>query len=262
MMKRAALVIVILALSVVSMAQVQPKWISNLPSARSNTFEYIRAHGRGKDYSDAKKDALQDLRRKILESHGDATEVVEINEETFYKTMEGQQYKLQKREVCEWTSNSSREIWYLYQVQRNANITPRFDEFNDCYPSRFRFWHPIIPGLGEIKKGYNGTGVLFITLQAASLGGAGYCYLKEQEQYKIMKSPEVGLSDYLKAKENYEMWNQNRNIMFGVAAGVYAVNLIVAYALPEKQARYLSFYPEIIPANGDLAVGATITYQF
>ena len=111
-------------------------------------------------------------------------------------------------------------------------LPQRFDEFNDCYPSRFRFWHPIIPGLGQIKKGYNGTGVLFITLQAASLGCAGYFYLKEQEQYKIMHSSEVGLNDYFKAKENYEMWQQYCNISLGAAAGVYVVNLIVAYALP------------------------------
>ena len=262
MIKKTSLIIVFLFLTLLTTAQVQPKWIGNLPNPRNKTFVYIRAHGRGNDYADAKKNTLQDLRRKILELHGDATEVVEINEETFYKTSEGQQYKLQKREVCEWTTNSSKELWYLYQVQSNANIEPRFDEFNDCYPSRFRFWHALVPGLGQIKKGYNGTGILFITLQAASIGGVGYCYIKEQEQFNAMNEIEIGLHDYLKAKENYDIWNQNRNIMIGVAAGVYVVNLIVAYALPEKQPRYLSYYPEIKQTNGELAVCTTITYQF
>ena len=77
-----------------------------------------------------------------------------------------------------------------------------------------------------------------------------------------MDKPEVSYQDYIAAEKSYEQWNTARHISFITAVVIYSLNLVDAYLTPVKPTKSLSFAPNVINVHGEMAIGATLLFNF
>lgn len=120
----------------------------------------------------------------------------------------------------------------------------------------------ILPGLGQFYKNRNGRGTLIVIGETLTLAAGGLSLYNELTQKNIMDKPEVSYQDYIAAEKSYEQWNTARHISFITAAVIYALNLADAYFTPAKPQKNLTFAPNVLNTNGELAVGATLSIRF
>lgn len=251
----------------------RPKWTydRHLPKPTYNSY-FLMQSAEGDDETDARNKAIGRVYQKI------AAKIRQpINSQEIQKAASGEQFTVISQDysipveiVCEYVEipkyGNRRKVYFLCQVADagyynlgHYNIRCR-DHYQDWSALG---WSALYPGIGHFYKRRPFWGIVFVTTETAALGSSVYCYIKEQEQWNIMHQTEVGLEDYLQAKANYEKWNQYKTLSLIGAAAIYGINLITAYVVPTKQLQWLSFHPSIVPANnGEMAFGATLTYQF
>lgn len=120
----------------------------------------------------------------------------------------------------------------------------------------------IFPGWGQFYKNRNGRGTLIVIGETLTLAAGGLSLYNEIKQKNNMDKPEVSYQDYIAAEKSYEQWNTARHISFITAAVIYALNLADAYFTPAKPQKNLTFAPNVLNTNGELAVGATLSIRF
>ena len=120
----------------------------------------------------------------------------------------------------------------------------------------------ILPGWGQFYKNRNGRGTLIVVGETLTLAAGGLSLYNELTQKNIMDNPEVSYQDYIAAEKSYEQWNTARHISFITAAVIYSLNLVDAYLTPAKSQNNIVFTPNVMNANGELAVGATLSINF
>ena len=120
----------------------------------------------------------------------------------------------------------------------------------------------ILPGWGQFYKGRNSRGTWIVIGETLTLATGGISLYNEMTQKKIMDKPEVSYQEYLAAEQKYNKCHIVRNITFISAAVIYGLNLIDAYKTPANPSKSYALCPDVINANGELAVGATIYFNF
>lgn len=120
----------------------------------------------------------------------------------------------------------------------------------------------ILPGWGQFYKDRNGRGTLIVIGETLTLAAGGLSLYNELTQKNIMDKPEVSYQDYIAAEKSYEQWNTARHVFFITAAVIYALNLADAYFTPAKPQKNLTLAPSVMNANGELAVGATLSIRY
>lgn len=119
-----------------------------------------------------------------------------------------------------------------------------------------------VPGWGQFYKGRNARGTLIVIGETLTLAAGGLSLYNELNQKSIMDKPEVSYQDYIAAEKSYEQWNTARHISFITAAVIYSLNLVDAYLTPAKSQNNIVFTPNVMNANGEMAVGATMSIRF
>ena len=119
-----------------------------------------------------------------------------------------------------------------------------------------------VPGWGQFYKDRNVRGSLIVIGETLTLAAGGLSLYNELNQKSIMDKPEVSYQDYIAAEKSYEQWNTARHISFITAAVIYSLNLVDAYLTPAKSQNNIVFTPNVMNANGELAVGATLSINF
>lgn len=120
----------------------------------------------------------------------------------------------------------------------------------------------ILPGWGQFYKNRNGRGTLIVIGETLTLAAGGLSLFNELTQKNIMDKPEVSYQDYIAAEKSYEQWNTARHVSFITAAVIYGLNVVDAYMTPAKPQKSLTFAPNVMNANGEMAVGATLSINF
>lgn len=276
MKKKFVLMFMAVLMALVGMAQEEherPKWTydRHLPNPTYNSY-FLMQSAEGYNETDARNKAIGRVYQKI------AAKIRQpINSQEIQKAASGEQFTVISQDysipveiVCEYVETprygDRRKVYFLCQVANAGynNLSHYNIRCRDHYQDWSALgWSALYPGIGHFYKRRPFGGIIFVTTETAALGSSVYCYIKEQEQWKIMRQTEVGLEDYLQAKADYEKWNQYKTLSLIGAAAIYGINLITAYVVPTKQLQWLSFYPSIVPTNnGEMAYGATLTFQF
>lgn len=262
MKKQFIFIFILVLMSLASIAQDKPDWIYNKPTPRVNntTISYVVAHGKGLNYEEAKKAALQDLNRQIHALVGEGIEVNTINGETYYKTMDGQQTKIQKKQIREWFDKVSSEMWYLYQVQNNATIDPVFEKFDD---SNFKWFQAFVPGMGQFSKGQTTKGVCFLASEVVCIGGA--VVAQSMRRSYINKMNNTNNASQIKFyADRANTYRTVRNIGVGAAAAVYVWNVLDAFVSKSNHNR-LSAYGnnvQLTPLVSDEYAALSLSINF
>lgn len=113
----------------------------------------------------------------------------------------------------------------------------------------------ILPGLGQLDKGYYGHGLANMVGEAALVGGTVYFY-KSANEYRKQMAP--GIQE---TADNYNSSRQKYFIFLGASAALYAFNLFQAVLL-EPKSRSFSFVPSTIPIRGSICPGIELAFSF
>lgn len=176
--------------------------------------------------------------------------------------------------------------WWVYMTKGSKRITiktskypPLSYEFSQPIQSKVTYvmtiadpntrdnksalWRSaVLPGWGQFYKDRNGRGTLIVIGETLTLAAGGLSLYNELNQKSIMDKPEVSYQDYIAAEKSYEQWNTARHISFITAAVIYSLNLVDAYLTPAKSQNNIVFTPNVMNANGEMAVGATMSIRF
>lgn len=138
-MKRKILFALIILFALQCTAQQLPSWVNNKPTPTNDTYLYVVESGIGQTELEARNLAIAEVFRTTamrIEQRFDSEEIsraLQRGEE--YSTI-STTYAIPINKVCEYPEkqNNGFKVYVLCQVARTGEISPVFDDFNDCYP--------------------------------------------------------------------------------------------------------------------------------
>lgn len=261
-------------MALTTFAQEKPGWVYNKPKPANNSYLYVVESATGSTEIQARNQAFARVLQSTAMRLGQPINSDDINRAVQSGkdfNVISSQYNIPINKVCEYTEkqSGSYRVYILCQVARAGNTIVDFDyEFNGCHDTKgysngsALLKSALLPGLGQMGKRRYGEGILALLSEAVLAGGAYYTYSLAQNQIDIMKSPNTTYSDYMAAKDQYNLMKKANNICLGAAAAIYALNLYRAYAATPKYKKSYAFVPTIIPTDNCLAYGVSLTYQF
>lgn len=274
MKTRAILAFLLAQLAFSGMAQKLPDWIVNKPRPTNNTYLYVVESATGQNEMQARNRAIAEVFRSTAMRIGQPFDSEEINRAlqrgTEYYVISSQ-YNIPINKVCEYTDNKTSpcRVYVLCQVAKAGNIIVDFDySFNGCHDvKQYRNGSALVksmflPGLGQMSKRRYGEGVFALLSEVVLAGGTYVSYYYAQNQLEIMKNPNTGFDDFMKAKEMYNYMQLANKVCLGTAAAVYVFNLYRAYAATPKYKKSYALVPTIMSADNCMAYGVSLTYQF
>lgn len=226
--------------------RIKPKWITQeLPESKSGTYIFIRAHGEGSTLAAAKQVAFVDMSQKLETERGLTINTsVEISEKmtqnsTFtdseYKqeitldvSEKGRKLKIICREIDDYWifKNNKYHVDILYTVSDKNNYGSSYE---DDIKITTRYGAAgllsIIPGIGQLYKGSHKKGTAILIGEIAAAGSIILCENTRASYIKKMKEQPKYAAEYNSLADT---WETGRNISIGVAAALYAYNLIDA----------------------------------
>ena len=268
MNKQYVITFVIALMSLTIVAQERPNWIDRPPRAKNSTYVYDVEKALGNTEREARNQAFAQELQKVAFRIGVAFNAREINDAVQNgKSFEviSRDFNIPVNKVCEYTERigNGYRVYILCQAAKVGNITVQYDEFTKCYDKNYALLKSVlVPGWGQYSKGRYGAGTMIILGEVASLGAGAATYFMAQDKLKIMHDSNVSYSDFKAAKESYDNLMTMNTICWGAAAGVYVFNVVHAGLAKPKHNSAYAFRPNVFNANGELAVGATLSYQF
>ena len=268
MNKKIVITIGIVMLTLTITAQERPSWVDHPPKASNSTYVYDVERAYGNTEREARNQAFAQELQKVAFRIGVVFDAKEINR----AVQDGESFEVISRDfnipvnkVCEFTERIGigYRVYILCQAAKAGNITVQYNEFTRCYDKRYALLKSaIVPGWGQYSKGRYGAGTLIILGEVASLGAGAATYFMAQDRLKTMHDSNVSYSDFKAAKESYDNLMTINTVCWGAAAGIYVFNLIHAGLVKPKSNPAYAFRPNVFNANGELAIGTTITFQF
>lgn len=268
MNRRIAFTIAAVMLAMTMAAQERPSWVDRPPKASNSTYVYDVERAYGNTEREARNQAFAQELQKVAFRIGVVFDVKEINKAVQTdKSFEviSRDFNIPVNKVCEFTERvgSGYRVYILCQAAKSGNIRVQYDEFTKCYDRHYALLKSaVLPGWGQFSKRRYGAGTMIVVGEVASLGAGVATYVMAQEKLKTMHDANVSYSDFKAAKESYDNLMTMNTVCWGVAAGVYVFNLIHAGLVKPKSTPAYAFRPNVFNANGEMAVGATLTYQF
>ncbi len=226
--------------------RIKPKWITQeLPESKSGTYIFIRAHGEGSTLAAAKQVAFVDMSQKLETERGLTINTsVEISEKmtqnsTFtdseYKqeitldvSEKGRKLKIICREIDDYWifKNNKYHVDILYTVSDKNNYgSSNEDDIKITTRYGAAGLLSIIPGIGQMYKGSHKKGTAILIGEIAAAGSIILCENTRASYIKKMKEQPKYAAEYNSLADT---WETGRNISIGVAAALYAYNLIDA----------------------------------
>ena len=120
----------------------------------------------------------------------------------------------------------------------------------------------IIPGLGQMGKGYVGEGVATMLGEIALIGGGIGCYVAAQNQLDIFNNHTLSNDARLEARNNYNTLRTSSYIIWGAAGALYIFNFIRAYTLEPKPELAFTWTPSLITTPNTVVPTVGLTYRF
>ena len=129
--------------------------------------------------------------------------------------------------------------------------------------SGFNVAHYVIPGLGQMKAGKTGEGIITLGGEVLLVAGGVATNFMAKNQLEIMKSDNVSVADFQKAKTNYKVERTVNIACYSSAALLYVVHLCRSISLGSKyKSGNLTFAPAVMNTGNEMAFGMNINLTF
>lgn len=272
------------ALPLLSYAQ-KPKWVGNTPTEGNSTYKFVEVVSAGASISTARTNALSVLAQDeqlnhVVEANVETGILTKVDQETtngemnehiedqmnINVSLKGRNYRLQAVKVDEYVAGKQYgevELHTLFMVA--VCDKPKFDR---TYLTTSYGAAPvamsIIPGFGQWYKGSKVKGASIFLSEAVAAAGIIVCDNQRASYIKKSKEQPKFAKEYGAKADN---WENGRNICIGVAAGIWAYNIVDAIvakgarrvAVRRTDGNSLSMSPFVMPRSG---AGVSFAYRF
>ncbi len=255
----------------VCQAQRVPSWMNELPKADNETYVYVRESGEGSTLNDALNQAMARVFQSTANRMGQPFDSQKINSAlqsgTNYEVL-SQQYNIPINKVDQYDTrlkDGTYRVFVLCQVARAGNVQPIWGEMkrggeSNAWTSLLK--STVIPGLGQMGKGYYGEGIMTLLGELALVGGGVGCYYLAQDQLQKMNSSSISYADYTAARSNYNTFRTTSYIVWGTAGALYVYNLIRAATMQPKRSQTVYLEPSLIAVPASVNPSISLTFNF
>ncbi len=252
-------------------AQRVPSWMNELPKPGNNTYMYVRESGEGTTINDALNQAMARVFQSTANRLGQPFDSQKINsalqDGTSYEVL-SQQYNIPINKVDQYESrlkDGTYRVFVLCQVAVAGNVQPVWEALERQGESgnwTALLKSAVIPGLGQMGKGYYGEGIVTLLGELALIGGGVGCYYLAQDQLQTMNSSNITFDQYTAARNSYNTYRTTSYIAWGAAGALYVYNLVRAVTMQPKRSQVLAFEPSLIATPSSLAPSLSLTLNF
>ena len=255
----------------------KPSWLSEVPVASNNTFEYKVIVIHASNSSEARALVPREITHYVETTQKvQITSVSKISSETHHGNVsgetsfnmmalvEGDPVNVVVKIIDEYyeTDGKLPAYYFLCAVGNTKAKTVVFDkvQITDKYGTKGLWRSAICPGWGQMYKGSKGKGIAILGAEALAVGGmVAFEGMRSSYVTKMHQQPQFAQRYAAKATNCKNI----RNGIAAAAAAIYVYNLIDAVAAPG--ARWLkttgngfAFYPSVM----DDGMGLTVAYSF
>lgn len=255
----------------------RPRWISEVPVASNNTFEYKVIVIHASNSSEARALVPREITHYVETSHNvHITSVSKIasesnngnlSEQTSFNMMavvEGDPVNVVVKIIDEYQeTEKGRDVYYFLCAVGNPKASSvRFDkvQVTDKYGAKGLWRSAIVPGWGQMYKGSTGKGIAILGAEVVALGGVvAFESMRSSYVTKMHKQPQFAQQYASKAANCKNI----RNGFIAGAAAIYVYNLIDTVAASgsrwiKTKSGGLAFYPTATNES----IGFALSYSF
>ncbi len=251
-------------------AKREPSWMKEMPLPANNTYIYVRESGEGKTIDEALNRALVRVFQNTANRLGKAfneTDVYESLRKGTNYVLVSQQCGIPINKVDQYEvnlKNGSYWVCVLCQVASMRDVVPVWDKGERArnVTDGASLAKSIIPGLGQMGKGYTGEGVITLLGEVALVGGGIGCYMAAQKQLDIINSTNLSSEDFLAAHDKYNSLRTTSYVIWGAATVLYVFNFVRAYTLEPKSELAFAWSPSLLSAPNTVVPAVGLTYRF
>ena len=248
-----------------------PPWMNELPRSGNSTYLYVREAGEGSTLTEAHNQALLRVMQNTANRLGRPFDAQTVDKAlaggSDYQTL-SIQYNVPINKVDQYDEqlrDGTYRVWLLCQVAASGNVQPqwealpRYGEVNN-WTSLAK--SAVVPGLGQMGKGYHAEGWLTLTGQLLFVGGGAYSYYMAQQQLEVLLGASTSYDDWNAAQNRYNTFRTASFITWGGAAVLYLFNLYRAYSMQPRRSTGLTLAPSAIPTHSGPMPSLSLTLNF
>lgn len=247
--------------------------MKSLPLPSNQTYIYVREAGDGSSYEDARYMAIV----QVFEHTANRLGIAFDSHRAFTAMKSGIDYdviaalyNIPINLLDDYGTKLDDEHWCVYvlcQVVSHRNIVPIWEKGVNASSQddiTYLLRSAILPGLGQINKGYVGGGIVTMLSEFAFVGSA--------LTFNWMSNIQLGVLDecmatndvegFVKAIDNYSLFRTASYVSWGAAGTLYLWNLIRAYTLTPRSEVGFSFVPSFMSAPNSVVPAFELTYRF
>lgn len=271
MKKRYLLLLVLFVIaSLSSQARPKPSWMTELPLPGNNTYIYVKEAGQDKTPSGSLNKALvhvfENTAKRIGKTFDAEVAFAQLQKGVKYEDIV-LQYSVPVNLVDYYTTKDKSGTYWTYvlcQVSASKDVPPIWDrgkniDMNYNWTCLFR---SIVPGIGQMSKGYTGEGVVTLVGETLLVGGAVGCYFLAENQFEKMQAAQYGDQAYNAARSSYNTLKSTQSFLWGAAGALYVFNLVRAFTLDPKSTTNLVVAPSVMSTPYTTAPTLGLTLKF
>ena len=249
-------------------ARREPSWLSTLPKAGNETYMYVRESGEGASLNEALNQAIARVFQNTANRIGQPFDGQQINSALQKGTSIeyiSRQYNIPINKVDQYDvqlKDGSYRVFVLCQVAVAGNIHPQWDNYRPegDISNGTALFRSLIPGLGQMGKGYTGEGVVTLLGEVALVGGGLGCYFMAQEKLNTMS--QATYDEFTAARDSYNTLQTTSYICWGAAGALYIYNLVRAYTMKPKSYSAVVWQPSFIATPNSFTPSMSLTFRF
>lgn len=272
MRKKTFFIIILLVANVAAWgAKRLPPWMNELPKAGNSTIMYVREAGEGATLTEAHNQALLRVMQSTANRIGRPFDALSVDKALAggndYQTL-SRQYNIPINKVDQYDEqlrDGTYRVWVLCQVAVSGNVQPQWEEMKREGEVNNRVSlakSAVVPGLGQIGKGYQAEGWLTLGGEVLLVGTGVGSYFMAQHQLEIMRDASTSYTDWNTARNTYNTLRTVSYIAWGGAAVLYAFNLYRAFSMQPKRTSGIAFAPSLMPTYDGLSPAVSLTFNF
>jgi len=273
-MRLFATLILTLAATFTTTAQLPPPWVNGEFPPVTGDYDFMLSRGEGETLRAARNDAftsfLTDLGNNAgvrvssrtiaeikseLRSQGNVTDYIEgETSSTVYEIERAGFYAsfIKVGEYCERIQTRygfEYRIWELYEVSERGRFRPYIPQYTSRYGADGFLRSALLPGWGQLYKGSRTKGICIIGGEALFIGGIVATESLRASYVKMLN--ETHSAEQIRAySRDADTMENFRNVCITAAAALYLYNLIDAIAapgaprlIPPRTSRRYALYP-------------------
>ncbi len=271
-MKHTLFIFILLLVSVAAWgAKRLPPWMNELPRPGNSTYMYVREAGEGATLTEAHNQALLRVMQSTANRIGRPFDAQAVDKAlaggSDYQTLSSQ-YNIPINKVDQYDErlrDGTYRVWLLCQVAVSGNIQPQWEElrrYGEVSNWTSLVKSAVVPGLGQMGKGYYAEGWLTLTGELLFVGGGAYSYYTAQQQLEVMRNATTPYADWHAAQNKYNTFRTASYIAWGSAAVLYLFNLYRAYSMQPRRTTGLALALSVMPTERGFTPSLSLTLNF